>query len=116
MLAFHLARAFALLSLTAAASAQLHWTRLALPASPPPGDSYRLVRDVGGQGLLLFGGRPVAETWRFANGLWTRLPSQNQPSARSGPAMAYDPNRDRVVLFGGVDPRNLDETREWDGT
>ena len=75
--------------------------------------------------LLLFGGTTRAripfalsgETWRLTNGAWG-LAAADGPEARGGQAMAYDPLRDRVVLYGGFDdggqPKFAD-TWEWDG-
>ncbi len=37
------------------------------------------------------------------------------PAARSGAAMAYDPARNRTVLFGGTPSPDDDEVWEWDG-
>jgi hypothetical protein len=53
-------------------------------------------------------------------GTWTRLTPVAAPPARYEHAMAYDPVRQRVVLFGGrTGPNNedlLDDTWEWNGT
>jgi hypothetical protein len=38
------------------------------------------------------------------------------PDPRAAHAMAYDPPRDRVVLFGGGAAAHLDDTWEWDGS
>jgi hypothetical protein len=60
-------------------------------------------------GFFLFGGgsqsppNPTPRTnepWRFASNVWTLL-SASGPSPRISHAMAYDPIRDHVVLFGG---------------
>ncbi|HUQ07326.1 MAG TPA: kelch repeat-containing protein [Kofleriaceae bacterium] len=51
---------------------------------------------------------------------WTRLTPTTSPPARYGHSMAYDPTRQRVVLFGGrTGPTNADllgDTWEFDGT
>jgi hypothetical protein len=47
---------------------------------------------------------------------WEEISSAGAP-ARSGLNVAYDPNRDRFILFGGVDrpgAKALDDTWEWD--
>ena len=56
--------------------------------------------------------------WLTANLLaqteWVRWQGSLEP--RTGYAMAYDPIRDRVVLFGGEgEPSNRGDTWEWDG-
>ena len=40
-------------------------------------------------------------TWVVANGTSTRLSTPTTPTPRAGSAMAFDPARGRVVLFGG---------------
>jgi hypothetical protein len=71
--------------------------------------------------VLLFGGVDrVAthdDTWSWNGTNWLRLNPPTSPPARREHAMAYDVDRDRVVLFGGEDPSGqlLQDTREWDG-
>lgn len=58
--------------------------------------------------LLLFGGFTqregeevqLADTWRWRNGCWRRLPSEG-PAARSWATFVYDPVSRATVLFGG---------------
>lgn len=51
----------------------------------------------------------------MAKFLWTQMQDMG-PVARIAHAMAYDPVRERVVLFGGSDGRKyLNDTWEWDG-
>lgn len=58
-------------------------------------------------------------TWLF-DGLNWQLGRGTGPSARYGAALAYDPIRMRVVLFGGGQPgsplTSLGDTWEWDGS
>jgi cysteine-rich repeat protein len=56
--------------------------------------------------------------WKRAEGAWRlRTPAQDTPPFRFGHAMAYDPVRDRLVMFGGHDGTNVrQDTWEWDGT
>jgi len=56
-------------------------------------------------------------TWSFDTLGETRLNPATSPSLRTSALAAYDERRDRVVLFGGVDPQSnlLDDTWEWDG-
>ena len=52
---------------------------------------------------------------KAADASW-RLASTSGPSPRALTAMAYDPTRDRTVLFGGESRGDrLDDTWEWDG-
>lgn len=58
----------------------------------------------------------LSDVWAWDGSKWEELPTSNTP-ARSGLNVAYDPTRDRFVLFGGVDRpggRALDDTWEWD--
>src|SRR5262245_26720320 len=80
--------------------------------------------------VILFGGlrdagsdTAVAEVWAwsFATGAWTNrtlapLPA-SWPAARGDHAMAWDPLRRTVLLFGGqtLDFSNSDELWEWSG-
>jgi hypothetical protein len=88
-----------------------------------------MVYDEARRQLLLFGGTgtegtsPSADrnsTWRWDGSTWTRVATAG-PSPRNQAAIAYDPARQRVVLFGGqsgVFPNItvFTDTWEWDGT
>jgi len=73
--------------------------------------------------VVLFGGfswsAPVpalGDTWLWDGHTWSGVQSPGPPR-RHRHAMAYDPARGRVVLFGGTDDRGdvLQDTWEWDG-
>jgi hypothetical protein len=74
------------------------------------------------QRVVLFGGYNPTEglksdTWEWvgSGAFWTQLAATG-PSARAGHAMAYDPIRGKVVLFGGQDATGYrGDTWEWDG-
>jgi hypothetical protein len=74
--------------------------------------------------VLLFGGQSdnvtyLNDTWVFdARQLtWTQQTLSVSPPVRASFEMAYDPARDRVVLFGGWNGGiYLRDTWEWDGT
>ena len=80
------------------------WTP-ALPSfQPPAADRSNACYDTASHSLYVYGGRNAAQTqlpdlWRFDGQQWMQLP--DGPRARGGHAMAYDPVRDRVVVFGG---------------
>jgi hypothetical protein len=71
--------------------------------------------------VLLVGsgsGTFLPDVWSWDGSKWEEIPTSNTP-ARSGHNIAYDPARDRFVLFGGVDRPGgtaLDDTWEWDRT
>ena len=61
-------------------------------------------------------GRGQGQTWEWDGRVWTQRQNMG-PKAREDPALAYDSQRDRVVLFGGLDhqgevPHILDDTWE----
>jgi hypothetical protein len=70
--------------------------------------------------VLLFGGGDgafLSDLWSWDGAQWTHTLESGVP-ARSGLAAAYDPERDRMVAFGGVDKpggRAITDTWEWDG-
>ena len=58
----------------------------------------------------------LSDVWAWDGTNWEAIQTSNTP-ARSGHNIAYDPNRDRFVLFGGVDRpggKALTDTWEWD--
>ncbi len=91
-----------------------------------------MAHDTARSRIVFFGGRhspgtpAFGDTWEWdgAAASWTLRCSGAEPCA-SGPlpvaryahAMAYDANRSRVVLFGGLDAtdQRLGDTWEWDG-
>ena len=74
-----------------------------------PGSTF----DEVGQRVLLYGGlgsfAPTVrgadnDTWEWNGTNWNRIITPHDPGARAAPAMAYDPNQRRVLLFGGFVP------------
>jgi hypothetical protein len=63
--------------------------------------------------ILVFGGNAVLfgneknpthyldDTWKFQEGNWKKIDADVHPDARAEAAMAYDPVRKKIVLFGG---------------
>lgn len=92
---------------------------------PPAAEGTALVFDTKCGEAVAFGGALSntmlhGETWRYlATGTWTRAPGAG-PSPRSQHAMAYDANRDAIVLFGGRTGTSAtaisNELWEWSGT
>ncbi len=75
--------------------------------------------------VLFSGGNPTSyptnwqETWVWDGTDWTQLSPATQPSARDLSNVAWCPNQNRVVLFGGrlaAGGAADDETWTWDGT
>jgi hypothetical protein len=105
------------------------------PAHSPSGRTAHMMAYDSTRGrIVLFGGRQgigtttgeargLGDTWIYDNGDWSEIvPPQSAPARQLG-AMAYDPLRDRVVLYGGMSINSdgltvtqLFDTWEFDGT
>jgi hypothetical protein len=92
---------------------------------PGPGPLSHLGMALDRDGLIIFGGSSSTstfsslsdKTWKLTNGTWSELNLEEHPSKRGSPTMAYDPERDKIVLYGGFasNRSELDDTWEWDG-
>ena len=93
---------------------------------PPTGSVNTLVWDTKANRALLFGGSADFhsgrnELWQYSGGAWTQLsPTGTLPSARWDHAAAWDPLRNRMLVFGGTTTANssghLRDTWAFDGT
>jgi hypothetical protein len=100
------------------------WTRQGAPgAQPPTRAGGRMAFDTArGQAVLMGGyvygpnGFPLGDTWLWNGAEWTEYTGPG-PTARSHHSMAYDPERDVIVLYGGYGGGTtiLGDTWEWDG-
>jgi hypothetical protein len=99
------------------------WSELDLEVRPPIRATSELVHDAARRELVLFGGlcdcaaEFYNDTWVFDGTAWTELFPAQSPPPLGESAMAYDPVREEVVLFGGWNRDNgvLAETWVWDG-
>ncbi len=83
------------------------------PASRRPFATYVSMPGHGRQLYFTFGGNAVLfgneknpvhyldDTWKFTDGQWVKVNLGIHPGPRAEAAMAYDPLRKKVVLFGG---------------
>ncbi|MBV8516609.1 MAG: hypothetical protein JO197_04320 [Acidobacteria bacterium] len=110
------------------------WTQRFPAHQPPPRTAHTMTYDSLRQRVVLFGGRrsptvikgPITfynDTWIWKNNDWTQVDTGNAPEPRAFSSMAYDPQRDRVVLYGGshlaADGTTVEQyydTWEFDGT
>jgi hypothetical protein len=102
------------------------WTDRTPPgAKPTPRQNAGLVWDVARSRAVLFGGgetdgaNPKSDTWEWdgASGTWILQNPATPPAPRQGHGMAYDPDRQRVLMFGGSTGSGYkDDTWEWNGT
>lgn len=97
------------------------WQKYTVTA-PSARAHVRMAFDAARKTSLLFGGSQgqsgglawLDETWLWDGRAWTQA-TVSGPSARGLSAMAYDPSRQRIVLFGGYNVVDLGDTWEWDG-
>ena len=104
------------------------WTERMPTNQPTPRGGAAMVFHAASGRLLLFGGTmetnfnggTLQETWEWDGTDWTQLNPATSPSARVFFGLAYDPIRERSVLFGGWDnvmnTASTADTWEWDGT
>ncbi|MGE3172189.1 MAG: kelch repeat-containing protein [Planctomycetota bacterium] len=102
-----------------------------LPNLPNSTGQHGAAFDSARSRLVIFGGcggfispsgscTANSDTYEFDGNAWV-LAATGGPSPRTHCAMAYDPVRQRTVLFGGYDPGfgipvPVTDTWEWDGT
>jgi len=97
------------------------WAQFAPATRPAARGQHAMAYDAARQQIVLFGGfnanfGGLNDTWVYDCGshTWTQKFPANSPSIRHGHAMAYDPNNQVVVMYGGGD--NKEDTWTWDGT
>jgi hypothetical protein len=99
------------------------WQRLSMPASPPTRAGGRMAFHLATGQLVLMGGYvygpngyPLGDTWLW-DGLSRTEHTGPGPTPRSHHALAYDPAREVLVLYGGYAGGTtlLDDTWEWSG-
>jgi hypothetical protein len=90
---------------------------------PSARSGHALAFDTNRSRVVLFGGvlnmTPpetfFGDTWQWDGGNWTETANIG-PAPRGSFAMAYDRNRSRLVLFGGISTNTIfGDTWEWDG-
>lgn len=102
------------------------WTTVATASSPVARGGHAMAYDPVHGEAVIFGGSdnntPFDDTWTFDGTAWSqRAIGAPHPSARINVRMAFDEQRQRLVLFGGQGVAangsavNLNDTWEWDG-
>jgi hypothetical protein len=99
------------------------WT-LVNSSGPPPMNNPRLIFNEARSKIFLFSGHSagfthLSEMWEWDGVQWIQLFSPIVPPGRSWHFVAYDSDRQNVVLFGGYNPRLspskiYGDTWEWD--
>src|SRR5436190_1922931 len=108
------------------------WTKLNVSNTPGERFGAQIAIDPRTGKLLLFGGlHSVLDTatdnrtqfydndtwsWDGASNSWTKLNPTVSPYARQNGAMAFDPVRQEIVLFGGYAGFYYSDTWVWNGT
>lgn len=99
----------------------VNWSHLMPTDSPSVRVDPAMTYDAARDRIVLFGGFALTafsnETWEYdnTNATWILQHPAHAPSARSGAAMVYDSQRQRVMLFGGAGGSFQNDTWEWDG-
>jgi hypothetical protein len=97
------------------------WRKLLDIPTPPPRVLFAIAYDSARRQTVIFGGggnqSARNDTWLRRGDTWVEAAVPNAPARRQAPAMAFDPQRGRAVLFGGNDDlvQPFDDTWEWDG-
>ncbi|MEO0812446.1 MAG: kelch repeat-containing protein, partial [Myxococcota bacterium] len=103
------------------------WAPVLSDGRPPARTGHSAVFDRVRSRLVIFGGSEsgsgcnvsridsLADTWVFDGRSWSDISGADGPSARAGHAAAYDPQRDEIVLFGGVGFVSVGDTWVFDG-
>ncbi len=98
------------------------WTALT-PSPAPPARGYgAMTYDPLRERIVLFGGLAsgtqdsLGDTWEWDGTTWTNKTPTVSPAARGFTSLTYDPQRHRVVLFGGTGITTFGDQWEWDGT
>jgi CubicO group peptidase (beta-lactamase class C family) len=97
------------------------WSKLA-DEGPPARGVAGMAFDTKRGVAVLFGGccatgyLPRGDTWEWDGRRWSQISTATAPLPRFDTNMAYDPERERIVLFGGrTHDSNLGDTWEYDG-
>jgi hypothetical protein len=96
------------------------WTLRVPQTSPPARNRHVMAFDPRRERIVLFGGLDgegfgaLGDSWAWDGDNWTPIASASAPSARQRSAMAYDPKRDVIVLFGGFLGNNTPNDETWE--
>src|SRR5206468_2208845 len=96
------------------------WTEQHPPASPSPRNAMGMAYDAARSQVVLFGGCCDAQsgllndTWAWDGTTWIQLHPPTSPPPRAAFGIAYDVDRQDVVIFGG-EGGALTSTWTWDG-
>lgn len=100
------------------------WVQQTPTQSPSARGGHALVSNGRPNEGILFGGydgqypqlRLLNDTWMWNGANWAQVTPVHSPEPRGDHAMAFDPVRGEVVLFGGYDGTYRRDTWIWDGS
>ncbi|KAA3657806.1 MAG: hypothetical protein DWQ04_27005 [Chloroflexi bacterium] len=104
------------------------WIPIPVDNPPPARISTAIAYDSLRETAVMFGGgydwqgaawydyTSLNDTWIWNGDDWEQKTSSTTPPGRFSHQMAYDPIRERIVMFGGqTNEHSLGDTWEWDG-
>ncbi len=98
-----------------------NWTPIATAHTAGPRGRYGAAFDVVHNRTVIYGGiasslllGALGGTWEYNGVDWTQVTTANSPGLLQDPAMCYDFARQRVVLFGGVNPLTGATAGTWE--
>ncbi|MFX1484068.1 MAG: Kelch repeat-containing protein [Promethearchaeota archaeon] len=95
------------------------WTQLSLTPSPSPRSNHAMVYCNETDEIILYGGQgqPTnpTDTWSFAcdTQTWSQVVTVTNPGVHHSLALAYDPQENAVILFGGFGNDGLERDDTW---
>ena len=115
---FPIAGLTATVLMSSLAFGQADWTLMSPAHVPPKRESPAMAQFGNASGVVMFGGlnlgpagvfnqvNTLGDTWIWNGSDWTQITSflfsAAPPPARFGASMAFDPNHNKTILFGGV--------------
>ena len=93
------------------------WIQIITATLPPfCQDTHRMAYDIKNEQMVMWDAKTPPGTWTYESGNWTLQAPITSPPDVDGCSIAYDPIRERVVMFGGTYTGGwLINTWEWDG-
>ena len=95
------------------------WTQISSSGSPAARRGHSMIYDPVRDRMVLFGGYSGTyrnDTWQLSLGsapAWTQLTTTGNPPASNWHSAIYDPVRDAMVVFGGINPDTDLRNQTW---
>ncbi|MHA2206477.1 MAG: Kelch repeat-containing protein [Candidatus Thorarchaeota archaeon] len=84
-------------------------------SSPPARGAHDMVYCSETNEIIMYGGGTYRDTWSFncTTQTWSQVITAANPGTHSHHGMAYDPQQNAVILFGGFGSDDLDSDDTW---